>query len=399
MKNALIIGGGIAGMVSAMALQRAGIDSVVYEAYPESAGLDAGAFLTVAVNGLDALRSIDAHRGVQAAGFPTETMVFTSGTGKTLGEMPMGGRLADGTATVTIKRADLYNALREEAHSRGIQFEHNKRLNTTLLDRDGVTAVFADGTSARGDFLIGADGLHSVTRRLIDAGAPQPHYLGLGNVGGYTRLDSLKLTPGVFYMVFGKRAFFGYGASATGDIWWFANPPSDRELSRAELEQLGNGGWKAQLTELFEADRSPAVDIIRATTGTLVYTNSYDLRPVWRWYNDRLVIIGDAAHAASPSSGQGASLAIEDAVVLAKCVRDFATPKDAFKVFERLRRERVERIVATAAKTAAYKAPNPIGRVMRDLMMPIFLKKQKSGDKSMEAVYRYHIDWNAPARV
>jgi 2-polyprenyl-6-methoxyphenol hydroxylase-like FAD-dependent oxidoreductase len=400
MKNALIIGGGIAGMVSAMALQRAGIESVVYEAYPESAGLDAGAFLTVAVNGFDALRSIDAHRGVQAAGFPSETMIFKSGTGKTLGEMPMGGRLADGTVTVTIKRADLYGALRDEALGCGIRFEHNKRLASTLIDQDGVTAAFSDGTSARGDVLIGADGLHSITRRLIDAGAPQPHYLGLGNVGGYATMNSRDLSQGVFYMIFGKRAFFGYGKSPTGEIWWFANPPSTRELTRAELDELGNSGWKAQLTELFEVDQSPAVEIIRATNGPLVYTNSYDLRPVSRWYNERAVIIGDAAHATSPSSGQGASMAIEDAVVLAKCLRDHETPIAAFKTYERERRERVERIVAIGAKTAAYKAPNPVGRFMRDLMMPMFLKRQAAGgDDSMESVFRYHIDWNAPARA
>ena len=95
-KKALIIGGGIAGPVTAMALQRAGIDSVVYEAYDTSAGLDAGAFLTVAVNGLDALRTLDAHEPMLDAGFPTRNIEFYSGTGKRLGEVPIGGTLPDG---------------------------------------------------------------------------------------------------------------------------------------------------------------------------------------------------------------------------------------------------------------------------------------------------------------
>ncbi|MGH2549717.1 MAG: FAD-dependent oxidoreductase, partial [Thermomicrobiales bacterium] len=128
MKNALIIGGGIAGTVSAMALQRAGIDSIVYEAYPENAALDTGAFLTVAINGFDALRSIDAHKGVAELGFPSERIVFTSGSGKSLGSVPIGGQLADGTVTVTIKRADLYRTFRDEAMARDIRFEYGSRL-------------------------------------------------------------------------------------------------------------------------------------------------------------------------------------------------------------------------------------------------------------------------------
>jgi 2-polyprenyl-6-methoxyphenol hydroxylase-like FAD-dependent oxidoreductase len=127
-KKALIIGGGIAGPVTAMALQRAGIDSVVYEAYDSSAGLDAGAFLTIAVNGLDALRVLDAHEPVLEAGFPTRKIEFFSGTGKRLGEVPIGETLPDGTVTHTIKRADLYRVLHDESIRRGIRIEHGKRL-------------------------------------------------------------------------------------------------------------------------------------------------------------------------------------------------------------------------------------------------------------------------------
>src|SRR5918998_296137 len=89
-KKALIIGGGVAGPVAAMALQRAGIDSVIYEAHSGGAE-SAGAFLTFASNGLDALRAIDAEHLVRGMGFPTPLMSFQSGTGKYLGEVPNGG--------------------------------------------------------------------------------------------------------------------------------------------------------------------------------------------------------------------------------------------------------------------------------------------------------------------
>ena len=106
-KKALIIGGGVAGPVAAMALQQAGVDSVVYEAYAGGAD-DAGAFLTFASNGLDALRAIDAHHLVLAEGFPTPRMEIQSGTGRHLGDVPNGGTLPDGTVSQTLKRADLY---------------------------------------------------------------------------------------------------------------------------------------------------------------------------------------------------------------------------------------------------------------------------------------------------
>jgi FAD-dependent urate hydroxylase len=393
-KKAVIIGGGIAGPVTAMALQRAGIDPVVYEAYDTSAGLDAGAFLTVAVNGLDALRTLDAHEPVLDAGFPTRNIEFFSGTGKRLGEIPIGGTLPDGTATHTIKRADLYRVLHDQAIRRGIRIEHGKRLVDAETTPDGgVVARFEDGTRATGDLLIGADGIHSRTRRIIDPDAPEPRYTGLGNIGGFTRNASVNTKPGIYVMVWGKRAFFGYTVSPSGEIWWFANPPSTRELTRAELAATEH--MKRRLLSLFADDATPAVEIIKTTTGELPGTNQYDMPSVPTWYKGPMIIVGDAAHATSPSSGQGASMAIEDAVVLAKCLRDLPDIQQAFAAYEQLRRERVEHVVAQGARSSSGKAAGPIARVLRDLMLPVILKRvASSGEKSLAWMYGYHIDWN-----
>lgn len=396
MTSALIIGGGIAGPVAAMALQRAGIDASVYEAYDSSAGLAVGAYLTIAVNGLDALRAIDAHRPVLEAGFPSRSIAFFRGTGKRLGTVPIGGTLPDGTVTHTIKRADLYRVVHEEATRRGIRIEHGKRLiGAEVTPAGGVVATFADGTQASGDLLIGADGIHSATRRIIDPKAPSPHYTGMGNIGGFARVPSLGAQPGLYNMVFGKRCFFGYTVSPAGEVWWFANPPSTRELTHTELAATPSAQWKERLIELFKVDKTPAVEIIRATPENFTGTNQYDMPSMPTWHKGPMVIIGDAAHAVSPSSGQGASMACEDAIVLAQCLRDVPDIPQALAAYDRLRRERVERVVAYGARFGSSKTVGPVARVLRDLMLPLILKRS-AGSGSVEGLswlFDYHIEW------
>jgi 2-polyprenyl-6-methoxyphenol hydroxylase-like FAD-dependent oxidoreductase len=107
-----------------------------------------------------------------------------------------------------------------------------------------------------------------------------------------------------------------------------------------------------------------------------------------------MVIVGDAAHAPSPTSGQGASMAAEDGVVLAQCLRDLPSVPEALAAYEQRRRARVERIVAQGARTSSAKTPGRIGRVVRDLALPLVFKLLVT-DRSMAWIYGHHIDWDA----
>src|SRR6266851_2975856 len=142
-RSALVIGGGIAGPAAAMALQKAGIESVVYEAHPAAAD-GIGTFLTLAANGLDALRTLGAAEPAIATGFPTPGIVLWSGTGKRLGTANVSVTLEDGTTGHTLKRADLYRAMNEEAAARGIRIEYGRRLVAAENIDGGVRAKFAD---------------------------------------------------------------------------------------------------------------------------------------------------------------------------------------------------------------------------------------------------------------
>ncbi|MFE3546851.1 FAD-dependent oxidoreductase [Nocardia sp. NPDC059177] len=120
--------------------------------------------------------------------------------------------------------------------------------------------------------------------------------------------------------------------------------------------------------------------------------------PVPHWYRDRLVLVGDAVHAPSNSSGQGASLAIESAVQLARCLRDIETPSAAFAAYEQLRRTRVEGIAARAAKINHSKTPGPVARRMMNAMMPLMVRTVMNPEKTMGGERRYRIDWDAPVQ-
>jgi FAD-dependent urate hydroxylase len=393
MTQAIVIGGGVAGPATAMALQKAGIDAVVYEAHPSGAD-GIGAFLTVASNGVDALRVLGADAAL-AAGFPTPLITLRSHTGKRLGVTRTGRAVDDGMASHTIKRGDLYRALHDEALARGIGIEHGKRLTEAVDTGDGVRAVFADGSAVEADILIGCDGVHSTVRRLIDPGAPAPRYAGLINTGGFARGVGVEAEPGGYEMCFGKRAFFGYVAAPDGEVWWFANVPRRDEPARGALSSID---WRERLVELFAGDESPAVDLVRATDELLPPGPVHSIPHLPVWQRGRMIVLGDAAHAPSPTSGQGASLSIEDALVLARCLRDAPDAAAAFARFEAERRPRVERIIKWAARINNSKAAGPVGRVVRDAMMPSILRLTANSRAYREA-FDFHVEWDTPARV
>jgi 2-polyprenyl-6-methoxyphenol hydroxylase-like FAD-dependent oxidoreductase len=157
-------------------------------------------------------------------------------------------------------------------------------------------------------------------------------------------------------MIRGSSTAFGYTVSPAGETYWFARLAAD-ELAPDEIADSTPGQWRDRLLPALRADRTPAADIV-AATDDLLATNAYDLPSVPVWRGDRALLIGDAAHAASPATGQGASMALEDAVVLAKALRDNDSVESALALYERLRRPRVEHnIAASAALTARQTSP------------------------------------------
>ncbi|MCX4746225.1 FAD-dependent monooxygenase [Kitasatospora sp. NBC_01287] len=392
-RTALVVGGGIAGPAMALALHKAGIRATVLEAYPTTAQGVGGAFM-IAPNGLAALRLLGLDEQVRAIGQPIQRMLMDDPNGRRIAEFGGVPGLPPGLA---MWRTDLYAVLERRLREVGITVEYGKRLVDVAERPDGVTAHFADGTSAEGDVLIGADGVRSTVRTLIDPAAPGPRntgLIGLGGLSGHT-LSGPAARTDTMHFANGRQAFFGWWALPGGGTAWFSNVKRAEELTAAQARETPAADWLARLREQHAGDH-PAAEILRGVAPEqLVNVGSLHIMPrVPRWHRGRLVLIGDAAHAPSPSSGQGASLAVEGAVELARCLRDLPDPAVAFARYESLRRARVEKIIAQAERSNNEKTAGPAARLMLRLVAPVAVRTFLRPEKMFGPVHRYQVDWD-----
>jgi 2-polyprenyl-6-methoxyphenol hydroxylase-like FAD-dependent oxidoreductase len=377
----LIAGGGIAGAAAAIALSRAGIDSVVYEANPTFRD-DAGAFFNLAPNGLAVLRALGVSAAIGGLGFRNDRLVFQNERGRVLAETEVGG--------VTLMRGAMNRALREAAQALGVRFVTGKALDRVDDAGGTVIARFADGTAVPAAAVIGADGIHSRTRAAILPDPPKPAYTGVINLGGLAQTD-LPSTGEAMHMIFGSRAFFGYAVRPSGETYWFSNYADRTEPSRDAFVTMDVEAMRDRLLDLHRDDPPEVGRILRAPRGPIGAYPIYDLPPLRAWQRGAICLIGDAAHAIGPHVGQGVSLALEDAYVLATCVREQRDPGAAFAAYEAQRRGRVTPVVRQSRRTGKQKAPSGwLGRQLRDVMLPTFLRMAARGAQEL---YR----WTPPA--
>ena len=173
---------------------------------------------------------------------------------------------------------------------------------------------------------------------------------------------------------FGRRAYYLYWKRPDGRIGWGANLPSPQYLSLKEARAVPAEDWLHTLRTTYANDVPGARLAAETTSETLQAVGGLHIMPpVPHWHRGRMVLVGDAVHAPSNSTGQGASLAMESAIQLARCLRDMPDAPSAFAAYERLRRPRVEKIAARGARLSHAKAPGPIAQRMMRLMLPVMV--------------------------
>jgi 2-polyprenyl-6-methoxyphenol hydroxylase-like FAD-dependent oxidoreductase len=296
------------------------------------------------------LAQLDLKPAIERDGDAMLGMKFQNARGEHVGEIDLRDSAARfGAPSITIRRAALQRALIDGARREGAALQFGKRLRAIERER----ATFEDGTSITADLFFGCDGLRSRVRALIMPDAPAPKFTGLLDFGGIVQARGDEpLEPGWMHMVFGKRAFFGVQRGKHGELYWFHNGPDDRIL------------------DAHDGDPPFVRDIIARSDEIKGPWPQHDILGLRRWHHGNVCLLGDAAHATTPSAGQGASLALEDAALLARCLRE---GRD-FAAFQASRQQRVNKIVLASRRNGSSKAPSAIGAWFRDRMLSTFIK-------------------------
>jgi 2-polyprenyl-6-methoxyphenol hydroxylase-like FAD-dependent oxidoreductase len=327
----VIIGGGIGGLAAAVALRRVGVPASVYERAPEIREVGAG--LSLWSNAVKALRRLGLEGEVVARGSPVEITVARTDRGDLISETPI-GQLSQraGAPSICAHRADLQQTLAAALEPGQVH------LNATCVgfaeDASGVTARFADGRAVRGSLLIGADGIRSAVRDQL-LGPSEPRYAGYFAYRGIARGDFPGLAPGQTVFAVGRGAQLGLFRCGPGRVYWFATvnaPPGAASPP---------GTVKAEALKRFAGWFAPVPAVVAATDESALLKNDIiDRPPTWPWGRGRVTLLGDAVHPTTPNLGQGACMALEDAVVLADRLRHRGPTEAALREYEEARRAR-----------------------------------------------------------
>jgi 2-polyprenyl-6-methoxyphenol hydroxylase-like FAD-dependent oxidoreductase len=366
----IVIGGGVAGATTALALGRIGAEVTVYEAYADPAG-EVGSFVSLATNGLRGLEALGCLPQIQSAGFEVPRQRMWSASGRLLGDVPRGRRSSDTLHSITVMRGRLVAELRTAAESAGARIITGRRLTGVTETADGVTAEFADGHRATADLLVAADGIWSTVRPILDPAAPTPEYAGLYAMSGVAR--GVDIEPGVFNMTFARNGAFIHLATPHGEVWWSAQIADPVEPQR---HGLTDAQWLQRTAELYRREPVPSA-VIAATSHLHPPVIMHAVDPIQTWHSRRTVLVGDAAHPVG--AGQGAAMAIEDAVALARSMCDNVTIDDALTAFDSERRPRITKLLDAAEDNRGMKKAGPIKRNLQTLAMrafvPLFYEK------------------------
>jgi 2-polyprenyl-6-methoxyphenol hydroxylase-like FAD-dependent oxidoreductase len=374
-----VAGGGIGGLVLGVALRRAGADPVVFERAEDLRRVQVGGAIHLWANGTRALAAAGLYDVVRASvddDAVMERQQFLTDRGRLLHEWDVSVE-RHGMPTLGLMRGELHAVLAEEA---GGMVRLGAPVTGFEQDQSGVTVRY--GTEeARFDVLIGADGLYSRIRELIVGDGP-PDYAGYTAWIGSAFCDH-PATRNTVLVCFGAGGrFVAWSVSGKRVAWEAIAAESeggrDPEGARAAvLERFGD--WAAPVTAIVGASR--AEDVHRS--------DAYARKAASRWGEARVTMIGDAAHAMTNAVGQGANQAVEDAIVLVRCLERVPDPVAALREYERLRRKRAETFITRSralAKMALVRGPLQVsGRNMFMRVMGGVAYRQVSAEMAYDA--------------
>lgn len=361
--RAVIAGAGIAGLTSAIALRRRGVEVTVLERAASAREIQVGGCIHVWHNGMRGLQRIGVGESLLALS-GEDAVVRRAEFCTARGRLMYGWSVSDiqqrvGAPTFGVRRPDLHRVLLDALGEGPVRF--GERCTGFEQDGAGVRVRLEDGREEHGDVLIAADGLRSLLRAQLP-GAAEPRYAGYVSWQAIARVDSDVVPVGLFRVIWGRGARFLFYRIGSGEVYWegtFAAPAGGEEpieqRRQAVLERFS--GWPAPVATIIQATEPSAIS--RA--------DMYDRPTSKQWGSGRVTLVGDAAHAMTNALGQGANQAIEDSVVLARCLGEAADPGSGLRDYEAERIPRTTKFAAMSWSLArASRLHNPVACALRN---------------------------------
>lgn len=342
MKKFTIVGGGIGGLTLAIALLRKGFDVTIYESATEIKPLGAG--IVLAANAIKAYQAIGLAEDILEAGSQVKLLQIKNERGSIISEVDAEKFSAHyGINNFTIHRADLHRVLLNHIPAGVLQ--KGKTCVDFIQEKDGVVLRFSDGTTTHTSYVIACDGIHSpIRKKLLPKSLPR--------FAGYTCWRAVineypeGFDPSVNSETWGTRGRFGLVPLNNKSIYWFACINTSRVN-----DPVMRGFQQTDLLNYFQKFHDPIPEVIRKTKAEqLIWNDILDLKPLKQFAFNNIVLLGDAAHATTPNMGQGACMAIEDAVILANCIESDKSVENAFRQYERKRIGRTTQIINTSRR-------------------------------------------------
>jgi 2-polyprenyl-6-methoxyphenol hydroxylase-like FAD-dependent oxidoreductase len=370
MSQIAIVGGGIGGLTAGIALQQFGHEVTVYERTPVLSPVGAG--ITLWSNALKVMEALGIVEELEARGAFPRSGIMGTGRGKLFSNTDNKHLLEmfGGTPVLGIHRADLHEVLCDAMGRERIVL--GACCTGLSQDKEGVTLQFEGLEDVRCDVVIGADGIRSAVRRHVFNDG-EPRYAGYTCWRGIAPKEAEVDASGELW---GRGCRFGIVPIGDGRTYWFATENSAPGLTQTPEEM------RASLTRLFGDWSFGIPALIEATPTDAIIRNDLDDKPPRKgWSEGRVVFLGDAIHPTTPNMGQGACMAIESALVLARCLDEFPTYQEAFARYEAVRYPRTSMVTNRSwsfGKIGQW--TNPVAVWLRNAMVsmtpPSAVKKQ-----------------------